>query len=312
MSLRVWKKKISKITLARNILEKDPKCNKKLVSELFKTSRSLLYYKSRIDKKDELIKEEFKLIHEDNLYYGHRRLAWSMNFSFKKAIRLMKKFDIKAKVRLCKKFIKPGDIWLPEISIPNLVKELAVLMPNQVWRTDFTFLKYRWIVFYLATVIDDYTKEIVWYSIGLRHTKEFTLLALKDAIRKTLKIPHIFHSDQWSEYRSFLMLNFLSENNILVSMSKKWSPWENWWQESYYWKFKLEMWYLNRFESFEEAIEAIHHQIYYYNNKRIHTSLKMNPAEFRKQHVFKNEIEKYNKDCYVYDVETKILEPIVI
>ena len=40
---------------------------------------------------------------------------------------------------------------------------------------------------------------------------------------------------------------------------------------------------LNRFETIEEAIEAIHLQIYYYNNHRIHTALKMSPVEFAKK-----------------------------
>lgn len=50
--------------------------------------------------------------------------------------------------------------------------------------------------FYIATVLDVYTREIVGYAISLRHTKEFVLEAVKDAIRKTDMIPEILHSDQ--------------------------------------------------------------------------------------------------------------------
>ena len=63
-------------------------------------------------------------------------------------------------------------------------------------------------------------------------------------------------------------------------MSKKSSPWENWAQESFYWKFKFELWNLNRFDSFEKAVEAVILQIHYYNNFRIHTKLKMSPVQF--------------------------------
>ena len=58
-------------------------------------------------------------------------------------------------------------------------------------------------------------------------------------------------------------------------MSRKSSPWENGSQESFYGKLKFELWNLNRFPTLAEAIEAIHLYIYYYNNNRIHTSLKM-------------------------------------
>ncbi len=67
-------------------------------------------------------------------------------------------------------------------------------------------------------------------------------------------------------------------------MSRKSSPWENGSQESFYWKFKFELWNLNRFKSMAEVIEAIHLYIYYYNNFRIHTTLKMAPAKFAKLH----------------------------
>lgn len=196
----------------------------------------------------------------------------------------MKKFKIVARLKKRKKFVKVGDIGLPEFDIPNLTKDVTTDRPNHIWRTDFTYLTYRGIVFYLATVIDDFTKEIVWYTIGTRHTKEFVLEALKDAIRKTKTKPEIIHSDQWSEYRSFLFLEFLIANSIRASMSAKSSPWQNGWQESYYGKFKLEMDHLNRYESFEILIEAIHHQIYYYNYKRIHTTLRMPPVTFRESY----------------------------
>jgi len=37
----------------------------------------------------------------------------------------------------------------------------------------------------------------------------------------------------------------------------------------------------NRFENFVELIEYIYQQVYYYNNKQIHSVLKIAPVEFR-------------------------------
>lgn len=42
--------------------------------------------------------------------------------------------------------------------------------------------------------------------------------------------------------------------------------------------------HLNRYESFEILIEAIHHQIHYYNHKRIHTALRTPPVTFREHY----------------------------
>ena len=68
-------------------------------------------------------------------------------------------------------------------------------------------------------------------------------------------------------------------------MSRKSSPWENGYQESFYGNFKTDLGLeFERFNGFGELIEAIHHTVNYYNNERIHTTLKMPPAKFRKLH----------------------------
>lgn len=233
-----------------------------------------------MDKKDNLLKEDIDKTHEYHPWYWTRRMWWDLWWSRNKARRLMKKFNIEALVKKKNRYCKPWDIWLPDSDIPNLTKDIEIIKPFHVWRSDFTYLSYKWIMFYLATVLDVYTREVVWYSLWFNHTQEFVLEALKDAIRKTGKVAEIFHSDQWSEYRSFHVLDYISKMNISPSMSKKASPWENWQQESYYWKFKLEIWNLNRYDSFEKVIEAIHHRIFYYNNKRIHTALRMPPKMY--------------------------------
>jgi transposase InsO family protein len=64
-------------------------------------------------------------------------------------------------------------------------------------------------------------------------------------------------------------------------MSTKGSPWQNGHQESWYGKFKGEFGDFNRFESMGELVEEIYHQIYYYNNRRLHSSLPTTPNQAR-------------------------------
>lgn len=94
--------------------------------------------------------------------------------------------------------------------------------------------------------------------------------------------PKIVHTDQGSEYQSKDYLSMLSKLGIQVSMSKKASPWENAYQESWYDNFKTDLGLeFDRFEGIGELIEAIYQTIFYYNNQRIHTKLKMPPARFK-------------------------------
>ena len=65
-------------------------------------------------------------------------------------------------------------------------------------------------------------------------------------------------------------------------MSHKGSPWENGFQESFYNNFKLDLGDPNRFDDLGEFIEAINQTIVEYNERRIHTTLKMSPANFRR------------------------------
>lgn len=92
--------------------------------------------------------------------------------------------------------------------------------------------------------------------------------------------PEILHSDQGSEYKNKIYTTFAENLGIRLSMSKKASPWENGYQESFYSQFKVDLGDQNRFKTLGELAVAIYLQIYYYNNQRIHTKLKMPPALF--------------------------------
>lgn len=183
-----------------------------------------------------------------------------------------------------KSWIKPEDRNFCPLPIPNLTKERIATFPNEIWRSDFTHLYYRDEVLHLATIIDEYSKEVVAYKLSFKHKKELIIETLDEAVKLQLQkhfpLPKILHSDQGSEYRSYSYQKRVSKLQILLSYSKKGSPWQNGYQESFYGKFKQELGDLSRYDTLEDAIIAIHHQIYYYNHKRIHTTIKMPPSVF--------------------------------
>ena len=271
-----------KLYFVRNLAKKN-NINKSYLCEVFKIARSSLYYKKKKIISDTIFSTRVKIENIINPYYWQRRMAYHFQVSVNKTSRIMQKYNIYAKTRKRSRFTKPWDKNLPNMWVDNMKKDLEIVTVNQVWSGDFTHLFFKHIEFYLATVIDDYSKEVVWYRIWMHHEKELVIWALNDGITNKWLSPEISHTDQGSEYRSYKYFDALKKYNISASMSKKASPWENWGQESFYGKFKFELWNLNRFETIEEAIEAVHLQIYYYNNHRIHTALKMSPVEFTKQ-----------------------------
>jgi len=251
---------------------------KKLAAKLG-VSRSTLYYRSKKKTRDELIKKEIIEVMESNPAYGYRRVAIALSMNEKPVARIMKNNDLKP--RLCRrKWQKKGDIGLPVAIYKNEIKKLEITKANIVWIADFTYIKYRNSWLYLATVIDAYTGEVIGSAISSRHNRFLVKSAALDAIKKRGLLPRYFHTDQGSEYQSEEHADFLARLGVTVSMSKKGSPWENGRQESFFSHYKLELENVNRFESEGELIANIYNQIYYFNNIRIKTKLRMAPAKF--------------------------------
>jgi len=178
----------------------------------------------------------------------------------------------------------------------NIIKSICPIRSSVIWVSDFTYLKYKDRFLYLATFMDRFTREIVGWDISTKHTKNLVIDAFWDAVKTTGKTPDIVHSDQGVEYTSELYTGLMSRLDIKVSMSKKASPWENAYQESFYNNFKTDLGLeFNRFLSVGELIEAIHQTIVYYNQGRIHTSLRMPPTNYRilhEQKVLEKVVEK--------------------
>ena len=93
-----------------------------------------------------------------------------------------------------------------------------------MWSSDFTHLFYKDTEFYLAKVLDEYSKKIVGYTISSHHEKEIIFSPLQRAIEEEDACPDILHSDQWSEYRSHSYFSLLKQYSINSSMSRKASP----------------------------------------------------------------------------------------
>ena len=265
--------------------------NKSKLARELGISRSLIYYKPKRHAIDEEIKTLIEGVLEVHKDYGHRRIAMELKLNHKRINRVMNKYGIKPYRRKAKFKVKKRDLNKPATQFNNLIQDLVINQPNQVWCTDFTYIKYQGKFIYLATIIDRYTREIIGYSLSRYHNRFLVIKALLEALDTGVK-PNIIHSDQGSEYDSTDFINLVQDSGINFSMSKKGSPWENGYQESWYGRFKTEFGDFNRFETTGELVEEIYHQIYYYNNSRIHSSLKTNPTQFKVNYLLNKATEQ--------------------
>jgi transposase InsO family protein len=266
------------------IINKKQRESKTTLAKRLGVSRSSLYYKSKQDSHDEEMKKQILIVLSINPSYGHKRIALEFRLNNKRIRRVMKKYGIKPYRRKAKKPRKKDDERKDRVKWKNEIVTFCPIRPNIVWASDFTYIKFQGQFIYLATIIDVYTREIIGWNISARHDTDLVLGALRHAIERTGRTPIFLHSDQGSEYDAKAYEDFVLGKGIIISMSNKNSPWENAFQESFYSQFKVDLGMVSRFETVEELIEEIYQTIYYYNNNRIHTSLKMSPIAFKQKY----------------------------
>lgn len=257
--------------------------NKTELAKQLGISRSMLYYRPKRPAIDEEVRRQIESVLSDHPAYGHKRIALALKLNKKRIRRVMKKFGLKPYRRRVMRPKKVDDMGKPPTKYQNLIENLQVDRPGQVWVTDFTYIRFHGRFVYLATVMDLFTRKIVGFNLSRFHNRFLVMGAVLDALEHHSP-PQIIHSDQGSEYDSQDFIDLINSLKIKISMSRKASPWENGHQESFFGHLKLEGGDLNRFETDGELVEELYRMIYYYNHHRIHSKLKMTPAAYRQKY----------------------------
>lgn len=156
-------------------------------------------------------------------------------------------------------------------------------MKANAWVQDFTYLRIRSGLFYLALVMDLSTREILSWKLGTNHSSELTHIALIQALRGNPS-PSILHSDRGSEYLSERHQNTCARFEIRLSASKPGRPWQNGYMERCIKSIKEELGSLATYQNIDELYVGITKTISYYNNDRIHTALNMSPVAYAARH----------------------------
>jgi putative transposase len=247
------------------------------------------YYYQPVDKtaKDEadqeLVKEIEKIILELN-GYGYRRVTKHLKragkkVNHKRVLRLMRKHGLIKRRR--RRYVRTTDSKHSYQVYPNLVKELEVTKPNQVWVSDITYVRLLYEFVYLAAILDKYSRKAIGYALTDHIDSRLTLQALDMAIARRNPAPGcIHHSDRGVQYACVDYVSRLKRHGFLISMTRKGNPYENAEMESFFKTLKCEEVYLWEYRTLEEAqmrIDSFIREVY--NKKRLHSSLGYVPPE---------------------------------
>lgn len=162
---------------------------------------------------------------------------------------------------------------------PNIILNLEVVRPNQVWVADTTYLKIGGRTAYLALVEDRFTRRILGWEISFANNAEITTAALQKALAHGR--PEIHHSDQGKTYAADRYVRLLI--GCLISMAAAGRPKENPHAERLNRTIKDEEIYRSDYQNLAQARKGIADYVKLYNELRMHSSLKKKtPNEFLK------------------------------
>lgn len=178
---------------------------------------------------------------------------------------------------------------------PNLLPDINIIRPEQVWVSDITYIKTNNGHHYLSLVTDAYSKRIMGYELSKNLSTEGPLKALEMALKnRKYDQELVHHSDRGLQYCSEEYVKKLTDNKVKISMTQNGDPYENAIAERVNGILKYEFLLIEGFKDHLQAINVIKESISIYNDDRPHLSCNMlTPGKAHLQEKMK--IKKWNK-----------------
>jgi transposase InsO family protein len=162
---------------------------------------------------------------------------------------------------------------------PDLVqRQFTPAVPDTIWYGDITYIWVKDKFWYLSTVIDAATKELLGWSFADHMRTGLVEDALHAAVRRRGQIGEgvIFHSDRGSQYTSADYAKTCAVYGIVQSMGRRGVCYDNAGAESFFATLKREL--IDRYVWDNPKRLRVHLFNWvesWYNTRRIHTSIGM-------------------------------------
>ena len=264
------------------------------ICDILNLNRSSYYkWKHRSRSRREI--ENERLLHEIGMIYaqhnstfGYRRIADEYNavhektYNLKRFYRLIHMVGLLAVIRRKRPAYQRCS---PEVTAENILnRDFTAENPNEKWCTDVTEMEYgsSGEKLYLSAILDLKCRDVVSFAISRHNNNQLVFDTFDLAVRKYPDARPLFHSDRGFQYTSKLFKAKLDRQGMVQSMSRVGRCIDNGPMEGFWGILKCEMYYLNRFDTYEQLKTAIEQFIYYYNSKRRQHNLKcLPPVSYR-------------------------------
>ncbi len=186
---------------------------------------------------------------------------------------------------------------------PNLIRDLQITGPDQLWVSDITYIETEKGFAYLFLITDAYSRKIIGFktadSLEAKHAVEALQMALKGLNGPTDQLIH--HSDRGVQYCCHEYVKILKSKKIRISMTENGDPLENAIAERVNGILKMEWIYDQRFKNLSQAQGYIRQIIGIYNSERPHASIEMLTPD--QAHQRAGELQRKWKNYYPQKIE---------
>jgi len=155
---------------------------------------------------------------------------------------------------------------------PYLLRGMTIDRPNQVGAADITYIPVGRGFLYLVAVMDWASRAVLSWRVSNTMDVSFCVTALEEALMRFGR-PHIFNTDQGSQFTSMAFTGALERAGIQISMDGRGRWMDNVFIERLWRSLKHEDVYLKGYADGRELREGLADWISFYNNRRPHQAL---------------------------------------
>jgi putative transposase len=101
---------------------------------------------------------------------------------------------------------------------PYLLRDLAIVRPDQVWCADITYVPMPRGHAFLCAVMDWHSRKVLGWALSNTMETGLCLEALEDALAQTGRVPEIFNTDQGCQFTSAEWTGRLLDLGVKISM----------------------------------------------------------------------------------------------
>ena len=243
--------------------------------QLLGINRSGLYYKPRVNRAKQAIKNHITKVFEQIPIYGEKKVHQQLlddgtKVSLNTVARYRQELGLQAVLA-----VKQVNTTMPikeHKKYSYKLRGLNISHANHVWSTDITYIKIAGGMVYMAATIDWHSKAVLSHRISNTMDTQLVISVLNDALAK-YPHPEIFNTDQGSQYTSEVHTQRLKNLGITISMDGKGRATDNICIERFWRSAKVERIYLNEYQNISELTTDVDGYIDFYNHRRFHETL---------------------------------------